>query len=402
MPVKIPVKRRSALRLIIQPVSQDESIYEQLCDAISKKTFIPVIGDTIRIAHIFNVDMDKDVDVDNEFDNQGGDETNAVEENELPLKLNVIEELAYYWAESIHYPLSDRYRIARVAQFQALTKENPTQAKKDYLRFLKDTLLTVAEKVAQIEDDPEGVALVSHLRREHNRSFAQIVRELDFPRFPAGKEDPLRLLARLPLKIYVTTSYHNFIEQALIAQDKQPRSRLCFWNMQPKSVKPEHRPVEGYEPDNDNPVVYHLLGMEQYPPSLVLTEDDYLDFLWKMAEDLPGSSHSAERIIPPYLEAELHSSSLLLLGYRLQDWDFRVLFRGLLNALPDVRKTRPKSVAVQIDLKEQPLVEDHEKAKLYLRSYFKEASFDVEFGDSDDFVLQLWREWQGLNQGGAA
>lgn len=398
MPVLIPTKRRTKIAGSNHFRSRKTSIFSHLCQAIQQGKFIPIIGDTIRISHIFDVDMNEDIGIDGELENQDGDVTFAAEDDEQQYRLNVIEELAYHWAESINYPLSDRYRISRVAQFQALRQENATQAKQDYLSFLKDTLLDVAEDLAVNEDDQEGVELVSHLRYDTTRLFAEMVRELDFPHFPVGKEDPMRLLARLPLKIYVTTSYHNFIEQALIAEDKHPCSRLCFWNMDSESVAVEHRIDDEFEPNVANPVVYHLLGMEQYPASLVLTEEDYLDFLWKLAQDLPGDS--AERIIPPYLAAELKLSSLLLLGYRLQDWDFRVLFRGLINGLPDAKRTRSISVALQIDLKEQPLVEDEEKAKQYLKSYFKESRFQVKFGDSDDFVLKLWRAWQDMNPGG--
>ena len=34
-----------------------------------------------------------------------------------------------------------------------------------------------------------------------------------------------------------------------------------------------------YKPDKDNPLVYHLFGRLDIPESLVLTEDDYFDFL---------------------------------------------------------------------------------------------------------------------------
>ena len=129
---------------------------------------------------------------------------------------------------------------------------------------------------------------------------------------------------------------------------------------------------------------------------MVLSEDDYLDLLWALARDELGESNSGERILPPYLQGELNSSSLLLMGYRLQDWDLRVLFRGLL-------KTRkgdlPQSTAIQIDIKDQPLVENEEQAKLYLERYFKKASLDVRFSESDDFVQQLWKEWEQWIQG---
>jgi hypothetical protein len=63
----------------------------------------------------------------------------------------------------------------------------------------------------------------------------------------------------------------------------------------------------------------------------VLTEDDYLDFLVKVSWD--------NTVIPPRIAEALTDSSLLLLGYHLQDWDFRVMFRG--SDQPQARQPPP-------------------------------------------------------------
>lgn len=401
-----PTRRRSMLARL-RPVSADvDTFFSRRCEAIYKGKFIPIVGDAIRIAHIFDVNENESLGFDlEEYDD---DNLSTAGNSQSPSddvidfnKLNVIEELAYHWGQSekVNYPLTDGFRIARVAQFHSLVEDNSTSAKGDYLSFLKQMLLGTALAIEESEGDQEEIAFIHQLRLERSLSFSDIVAELDFPRFANGTEDPLRILARLPLKIYLTTSYHNFIERELEAAGKQPHSRLCFWNMKPDEVAPEHRPDPNYLPDKDQPVVYHLLGLEQYPKSMVLSEDDYLDLLWALARDAPGFSHSGERIIPPYLEAELKSSSLLLLGYRLADWDLRVLFRGLLKADTGVSSNRPASTAIQINLKDQPLVQNEKQAELYLERYFRQAFLDVRFGDSDEFVQQLWREWQQWSQG---
>lgn len=365
--------------------NQADSFFERICKAIHQGKLIPVIGDTIRIAHIFDVDDDEDIE-------------HIVENVPDFSKMNIIEELAYIWGQSerVKYPLTDSFRIARVAQFHSLIEDSAIIAKEDYLSFLKHTLLDVAQEIEERAGEREEIAYIEQLNHEHVLSFSEIVAELDFPRFNGQKEDPLHILARLPLKVYLTTSYHMFIEQELEAAGKQPRTRFCFWNTKAEEVPPEFRPQAAYQPDKDKPVVYHLLGIENVPKSMVLSEDDYLDLLWALARDELGESNSGERILPPYLQGELNSSSLLLMGYRLQDWDLRVLFRGLL-------KTRkgdlPQSTAIQIDIKDQPLVENEEQAKLYLERYFKKASLDVRFSESDDFVQQLWKEWEQWIQG---
>lgn len=416
-------RRRILINLpTTMPVS--DSNFEKLCEAIDERKLVPVIGDTIRIEHIFDVNLDRDMGI---ATPEGEHPVDPVEENglesDLPereitdeddsaqdapmeerslsrpalndLDFNVMEELADYWAREIDYPLLDSYRMSRVAQYQVFKMDGEsTEAKKSYLSFLKRMLLSVAERVAIVENDTEFAEVVAALKAKTRKaSFADIVKELDFPRFAEGKEDPLRILARLPIKIYLTTSYCDFIEQALIAEGKHPRSRMCLWNMDAKAVEPEHRSDPKYEPDIQNPVVYHLFGMEKYPDSLVLSEDDYLRFLWRLAQ--PPADDGDELIIPSYLEAELKASSLLLLGYRLQDWDLRVLFHGLLNVDRVATARERTSVAIQIDPDDQPLVKNRKEAEYYLESYFKEARFRMQIQQVDDFIAELWESWYG-------
>jgi hypothetical protein len=57
----------------------------------------------------------------------------------------------------------------------------------------------------------------------------------------------------------------------------------------------------------------------------VLTEDDYLDFLVNISRQ--------QDLLPPRIQEVLTGASLLFIGYRLADWDFRVLFRGLVTSI---------------------------------------------------------------------
>jgi hypothetical protein len=186
--------------------------------------------------------------------------------------LTVDERLAKRWADQIHYPMWDCCELARVAQFNKFETPDPYTAKNDYLRFIKDELL----KLAEANGEPAG--LIGELqRRKSERSLADLAQELDYPRFPEGREDPLRLLARLPLPIYVTTSYYDFLERALTAEGFSPLTQICWWGQrQPSTISPEHCPDPSFKPSPSKPLVYHLHGLEQYPRSLVLSEDSII------------------------------------------------------------------------------------------------------------------------------
>lgn len=139
-----------------------------------------------------------------------------------------------------------------------------------------------------------------------------------------------------------------------------------------------------YEPTWQEPLVYHLHGLELAPASLVLTEDDYLDFLVKISWD--------NTVIPPRIAEALADSSLLLLGYQLQDWDFRVLFRGLINSKRGSR--RLLSLAIQLSLQHgQDEVASMDVAEDFLEKYFDKANFKIYWGETEKFTAELWANW---------
>ena len=310
------------------------------------------------------------------------------------------EYLAELWADRKPvYPFPDRQALARVAQHKLVKGKDPEQAKRDYLSFLKEKLLDVAE------ENPLVAGQVGELRAEAAAGlpFSDIARMLGYPRFDSPEtDDSLRLLARLnTLSIYVTTSPYDFMEQALEAENrKNYRTQICFWRGEPTGVRDEHRKDRDYRPTPQNPVVYHLFGHEQYPDSIVLAEDDYVDFLMRVSRT-PVNQEDA--ILPGYLPAALRERSLLVMGYRLQDWDFRALFRGIVAAKPgeDRRLSlaiqfKPSPARVMVRREEDREAAVHE-AEEYLQKYIKfigPANFDIEWENTDRFIRQLVASWQ--------
>ena len=129
-----------------------------------------------------------------------------------------------------------------------------------------------------------------------------------------------------------------------------------------------------YTPQIENPLVYHLYGLETHPSSMVFTENNYLDFLVRISQQ--------KKLIPPVVAQALVDSSLLLVGYKIHDWDFRTLFRGLIS---DRRRSRREiSVAIQLDAEEYS-----KEAQNYLESYFSEIEFKVYWGSTQSFLTKL-------------
>jgi len=361
-----------------QEDGEDDQFWVELVSRIKAKRLIPIISNSVRNNYILDRDFDGNVD---EIRIPGADE------------LTIGEELAKKWASGIGYPMPDKFKLARVAQYHRLVKcRTDEYAKSRYLRFLKKTLL----EIASADEDVTPIIKEERMRdRLDSLSFSHIVHELGYPKFNDVQHDSLRLLARLPLPIYVTTSYYTFLERVLQAEGKIPQTQVCFWSGEPSdNLRNEHRPEPDFMPSVTRPLVFHLNGLEDYPESLVLSEDDYLDFLVEFSKQLFDN-----RIIPPYLRGSLARSSLLLLGYRLQDWDFRVLFRGVIISAQEV-KERGFNVAIQFDPDQQSGIEDGKIAQTYLERYFGKADFEVLWGNSDSFIKKLSQVWQELGNGG--
>ena len=83
----------------------------------------------------------------------------------------------------------------------------------------------------------------------------------------------------------------------------------------------------------------------------------------------------------------LASSSLLFLGFNLNDWDFRVLFRSLMQEQSSQRRRKQLHVAVQVDPDDDQIT-DPERARVYrevLRG-FSENDVSIYWGSCEDFL----------------
>lgn len=302
----------------------------------------------------------------------------------MPILSNVItddlvfgshQDIVEGWADYTDYPRNDRQTLARMTQYQSVMLKADPEIRADDV-YIKETYLDFLQKaVCSIADED----LLEDLEEDANRdtlAFSEVAERLDFPRLDNGRQNPLYLLADLPLPIYLTTSYHTFLEMALMKAGKQPRTEICYWNTRLHSIPSVFDTEPTYQPAVQEPLVYHLHGLDRHPGSLVLTEDDHLDLMVSVSQDWDG--------IPLPVRQALADSSLVLLGYKLREWDFRVLFRGMIKTSIDQR--RPKSVAIQL--------QGEEEERNYLENYLdQEGEFEVYWGDVQSFTQELWQGW---------
>jgi hypothetical protein len=191
---------------------------------------------------------------------------------------------------------------------------------------------------------------------------------------------PFRVLSELPASIYLNASYQPMMLRALRAEGKDPEPVFTTWRGEEVPRRPDPKTAK---PTPEKPWVYHVFGMFGKPDSLVLTEDDFFDYL--IAE-------ARLDLLLPALVGQLMQSSLLFLGFQLDDWRFRALFRMIVTR-QGTRTLRDLShVGVQVNPSEWSVTDAH-KARRYIESYFHGGGgapdISIYWGSPRDFLTQL-------------
>lgn len=254
-------------------------------------------------------------------------------------------ELSEQWAAEYGYPFPDSADLARVMEYAA---------------FAEGDAVAVKELVCET------------------------LESIDPPDFSAPYE-PHALLAGYPLPVFITTNYDDYLARALRAAGKEPRVALCPWSAYEQDAR--HLLDAEVELENDpvRPLVYHLHGSWANPPSLVLTESDYLEFLVNMAA---ARSNHDWRLVPEPVLAAMTGRPLLFIGYSLCDPAFQVIFYGLLRGIPDIHRRR--AVSVQLPPPTDAGSPDaRRRAMEFITHAFDERNITIFWGTAADFCREL-------------
>ena len=281
-------------------------------------------------------------------------------------------ELTHRLSKYMEYPLPDDERVVHIARYYKVQRSLKNQdLKSEFLNFVKNFVYYLAEEQG-VDTDllAEAEAQVDDL------TVSEFAKILGYPHFDQGPTDPLMLLANLPIKIYLTTSPYTIIEDALSLAGKKPVTELCRWQRSLDGIDPAI--TSTYRPSIQQPLVYHLHGLDRYPDSLVLTEDDHLEFLVNICQG--AGNATADRVHGIVRQALF--DDLILLGFRLSDWGFRALYAGLIKS-----NSRQEDRGVCVLQMVQNEIE-----KQYLEDYLeREAKFDVFWGEVPAYGLELRR-----------
>lgn len=284
------------------------------------------------------------------------------------------------WARYAQYPMIDQnHDLARMAQYASVSQASDGSGdemviKERYIDFLKAALQLRAKRDQRVSADQRAEIA----DEERTLTVSQMAHRLRYPHPDSPQENPLLVLAALPLPIYITTCYHDFLEVALREKArKDPQTEVYRWHPSLDNIPSIFELNQDYEPTPERPLVFHLHGFDKYPASLVLTEDDYLDFLTNIFR------HG--RTLPTRVRRALTDSSLVMIGYHPTDWDFRTVFRGIIKPRPP--SAMKDSVAIQVDVADQYLQD-------YLEKYMRQVRFEIEWSNPAPFILDIYQKWQ--------
>jgi hypothetical protein len=279
-------------------------------------------------------------------------------------------ELASELAEKHAFPLAthDRTDLAKVSQFISTSQDRDFAQEKVQNQFL----LQLSERLAK----HPGQSTNSNPKR----TLPEFL-DLALERCRADENHPYRILAELPAAIYLNASPETMLYRSLKAAGKNPEAVFCSWRGKEVPKQPQPKALS---PTPETPWVYHVFGLFGKPDTIVLTEDDFFDYL---------IATSRLDLLLPTLVGRLMQSSLLFLGFRLDDWRFRVLFRMIVTRQGIETMKELSHVGVQVNPDENSLA-DVERARKYMESYFQESkggapNISIYWGTSADFWKEL-------------
>ena len=186
-------------------------------------------------------------------------------------------ELAAWLAEKCQYTNGTTYDLARVAEYFVYQSSGD-----------RDNLIEALREKIQISCPPRPIHTVLAQLRQ--------------------------------IKVIITSNYDTLLENELTKYGR----RLTKNTYNPQYSRTGHFLGKAFADFKEGDVILHKMhGSIDEPESLVITESDYIRYLANISD--------VDRGMPEYFRKNVIPQSILLfLGYSLQDWNFRVIWEGVL------------------------------------------------------------------------
>lgn len=172
------------------------------------------------------------------------------------------------------------------------------------------------------DEKPRNLGRVS-LYCEMNQKCGRpwLIREVRKQVHIGKKPSPaLRALAALDFPFIATTNYDQLIEDALTMHAK--KASVSVYNRS-STVPTTDYTGDEIDPTPARPFLLKIHGDIDVPESIVITDEDYIDFVLRMSDKEPFNP------IPPSFRYAFSRYPTLFIGYSLLDYNLRLLFKIL-------------------------------------------------------------------------
>jgi len=160
---------------------------------------------------------------------------------------------------------------------------------------------------------------IAHVAQLFQQKRDRLELEMAVEEFYAGYRDQTtelhRHLAALPFTLCINTAPDNFFSNALKAEGKTPSTGYYHFK--------RATPITSVQVTADRPYIYNLYGHCDDIESLVLTENELLEFLVNIIKASPE--------LPPFIRSQFADDNInfLFVGFGFQSWHNRILLHTL-------------------------------------------------------------------------
>jgi CHAT domain/SIR2-like domain len=293
--------------------------------------------------------------------------------------------VAREWAERRGFPLAP-YRsdeLASVAQYLARRRSGVANR-----TFVVQTWLETMEGLLNKQWPDLAARIDDFASMRPARRVASLVSEAGV-RLRQNELDPFRLLARLPVAVYLTATPDPLLADALRDADprREPVVEYARWTdalkLKPRTFDEDDK---SQSISRQQPLVFHLFGTLAEPDSMVLTEDDFFDYLIHVVKDTNNTA------IPSLVRAAWSKNALMLLGFDLDDWTFRALYRAIIHEPGHSLRLKQGTLSAAVQL--TPEEDRHlrpQSALEYLEQVFGSESISLSWSEPQDFLREVWQ-----------
>lgn len=185
------------------------------------------------------------------------------------------------------------------------------------------TLARKSDFAAQFPKDSDTNLQRVSLYYESKEGRNKLVNEVKDAVLTGRRPSPVvRALARLNFPLVITTNYDQLFEDALRIPKPAGPDKRPFVSVYDKDGNEPTKEYPG-DPETDQPFILKIHGDVQSPESIVITDEDYIQFVLRMSDKIPYNP------IPMTFSYFFTRRPTLFVGYSLLDYNLRLLFKTL-------------------------------------------------------------------------